>query len=90
MSAPTTPTAGPAGVLPDGAVHTTFLVQANAYAERFELHFAAGPTGRHGNVFAQIFLTPDQARRIAETILADLDGFAERCDKVQNAMGGTP
>lgn len=80
----------PASVLPDTGVRTAFLVQANPYADRFELHFAAGPTGQEGNVRADIFLTADQAGRIARQILADLEGWDEQVARTQAAMGGAP
>lgn len=94
MSARPTPQpdapAQPASILPNNDVRTVFLVQANPYAERFEMHFAAGPTGQDGNVRADIFLTAEQAGRIARQILADLEGWDERVAKVQAAMGGAP
>ncbi|MFO1158495.1 MAG: hypothetical protein U1E60_06625 [Reyranellaceae bacterium] len=39
------------------------------------------------NVRAEVTLSPDQAERIARTILADLDRRAERAAEVQAAMG---
>jgi hypothetical protein len=79
-----------ASVLPHHTVTTTFLVLANPYADRFECHFAAGPTGQEGNVKAEIFLTPSQAERIARQILDDLGGWRRKVTKIRKAMGGAP
>lgn len=59
-------------------------MQANPLRNDFSIIFGSGPIC---NVRAEVRLTPDQARRIADTILADLEGWAERVAKVQKAMG---
>ena len=85
MSRPAKPAKEPEAVsaIPDVAPRTTFLVLSNPMRETFELHFMAGPTGNHGNVRAEVILTPDQAQRLAATILSDLRGWAERVAKTQ-------
>lgn len=85
MNAPTIPNAEPASVLPSGGAPTVFLVQANALRGDFSLIFASGAAC---TVRTEVTLTPDAAERLARTILADLDGFAERCGKVAAAMAG--
>lgn len=86
----TQPAEAPASILPDHGVQTRFLLLANPYAEHFELHCMAGPTGTNGNVRAEIKLTADQARRLATQILHDLDGWDEKVAKIQGAMSGPP
>jgi hypothetical protein len=82
-------TSEPASVLPDHRVDTSFMVLPNPVRDEFEFFFTAGPTGGNGNVMVQVRLKPDQARRIATQILAELEGWSEQVGKAQAAFGLT-
>ncbi|MGD9882950.1 MAG: hypothetical protein AB7F22_33720 [Reyranella sp.] len=77
----------PARIQPEGEQRAVFLVQANPYRGDFSIIFASGP---NCTVRAEVILTPDQAERIARTIIADLEGWDEQVAKTRAAMGGAP
>lgn len=83
---PAAPPVEPTSILPNAQTPTVFLVQANPLRNDFQFIFASGP---NCNVRAEASLTPDQAERVARTILADLEGWDERVAKVRAACGVT-
>ncbi|WP_395707941.1 hypothetical protein [Reyranella sp.] len=86
---PNTPAAEPAGTLPmPGTPRTVLMVEANAMLGEFVLYFAAGPQGKHSNIKAEVYLTPDDAERLARQILDDLADFPARIAAVSAALAG--
>lgn len=76
-------------LLPDHRVDAAFMMLPNPVRNEFELFFVSGPREGNGNIMCQIRLKPDQARRIALQILAEMEGWKEQVDKAQAAFGKT-
>lgn len=75
--------------IPEGPPRTRFFVEANPVLNVIMLYCSAGPRGGDGsNITCQIAFAPDQAERIARTILADLVGFADKVAKMQASGNG--
>lgn len=83
------PTSEPASVLPDHRVDTSFMVLPNPVRNEFEVFFVSGPREGNGNIMVQVRLKPDQARRIATQILAEMEGWSEQVATAQAAFGKT-
>lgn len=79
----------PVSALPDYSVRTEFMVLPNPVRNEFEIFFVSGPREGNGNVMVQVRLKPDQARRIATQVLAELEGWPEQVAKAQAAFGKT-
>lgn len=83
------PTSEPASVLPDHRVETRFMILPNPVLNDFEIFFVSGPREGNGNIMVQVRLNPDQARRVAQQLLAELEGWPEQVAKAQAAYGTT-